>query len=103
MMDSKPASITSQVKSLHELGYSHKEIYAELKLRPGMGSISKSSISAVLSRLTAGRGEDSRRIFEIWEAQNEILGLLREIVSERTEALAKAKIRKCERDRLKTG
>lgn len=68
-MDGK--STAGQVIALAERGYTRKEIALELR-------IPKPRVEDILRR-AANKGGDSRRIFEIWEMQVEMLAILREM------------------------
>ena len=90
---------SGQILSLHEQGYSAKEILLEMKQRPGQGKLSQSRVNAVLHRET-NRSADSRRIFELYEMCLEILTICRELLSESQKRKLAQQMREIERKRI---
>ena len=93
-------STTGQILSLHEQGYSAKEILLEMKQRPGQGKLSQSRVNTVLQR-ESGRSADSRRIFELYETSLEILAICRELLSESKRRKLAQQMREIERQKIK--
>ena len=75
-----PKSIAGQIRELMDRGYTSEQILLELKSR-GL-NVKKQRINDVI-RKARGRSEDSRRLFEVYEAILEILGIVRDMRTER--------------------
>jgi hypothetical protein len=78
----KLTSLSGQIISLHDQGYSTKEIVLELRTQPGLGGLSEARVRYVIRKATS-RSADSRRLFEIYELVLETLALVKEIASAR--------------------
>jgi hypothetical protein len=96
-----PTSITGQILSLHEQGYSAKEILLEMKQRPGQGKLSQSRVNTVLQRETS-RSADSRRIYEVYEMCLEILAATRQLLNAQMKKDLAQRMREIERKKIRT-
>ena len=99
-MENSPTT-TGQILSLHEQGYSAKEILLEMRQRPGQGKLSQSRVNTVLQR-ESGRSADSRRIFELYETSLEILAICRQLLSESEKRKLAQRMREIERQKIRT-
>lgn len=86
----QPVSISGQVISLYERGFTPKEIALELR-------ISRGRVNGIL-RKAQSRTLDSQRIFEIHEMCLEMVGLLRELAAEKQQRAALRRARTVEKE-----
>ncbi len=96
-VDHQPNSVAGQILELHDKGYSAKEIWLELKQRPGLHNLSRDRVATVLRKVKS-RSLDSQRIAEVLEVCLETLALVRELVAERRQKNAAGRIRTIERE-----
>ena len=96
-----PTTTTGQILSLHEQGYSAKEILLEMRQRPGQGKLSQRRVSAVLQRETS-RSADSRRIYELYEMCVEILAATRQLLNAQMKKDLAQRMREIERQKIRT-
>jgi hypothetical protein len=92
-------TISGQIIELNDLGYTAKEVYLEMKQRPGCGKLTQARVNAVL-RQTSSRTEASRQVFEIREMMIEALAILREMRTDRQQREVAQRVRALERKDL---
>jgi hypothetical protein len=92
----QPISITGRVIDLYQRGFTDKEILLELHAQSNLGNVTLKMVKAAIAR-SAGRGADSRRLFEIAEMCMETLAIARQLLTVHQQRLADGKRRNIER------
>ena len=95
-------TISGQILQLHECGYSPREVWLELKQRPGLGKVTLDRVQKVIRQSTQ-RVLDSQRLFDVWECVQEILAIVREMQTDRQRQSTASRMRSIERKLMDGG
>lgn len=91
-MEKPNSSIAGQIISLYDQGYAAALIVKELShLHVTIDRVRRTI------RASTNSSMDSRRLFEVWEANIEMLALLRELVATKRQASAASRMRNIEK------